>query len=327
MRLPAGSNRGQAININANSSLAPAAGQEDHAQNPRISGTPHKRHRRTKAELRELDDQLLEVVAEHAPCTVRQVYYRAVVAYLCPKTDAGYNLVQRRLLILRRAGELSYGTISDNLRTHYGRPRYRSLEDFGIAASRYLYAYDYWRDNDRNVQIWAESDSIAGTLTRTVVDKWGLRLHVARGFSSETYLYEAGEDIQDDGRPTFVYVLSDYDPSGVSLAEDIAAKLERFSGDVPVTVERIALSGEQVRLWQLPTHPLKSSDSRAARFQREHTGEACELEAVPPNLLRSLVSKSIEQHIPAEKIEAARRDEELQREALRALPAHFRGAR
>ena len=290
-----------------------------------ISGTPRKRRRRTRAELEALQSTLYYIVEEHRPCTVRQVFYLSVVADLCPKDDRGYQLVQRELLKLRRAGEVPYSWIADTVRTFYGRPRYSGLEDFAVEASRSLYHFDYWRDSTVNVELWVESDSIAGTLRATVIDEWGLRLHVARGFSSETFLYTAGQEIQEDRRETYVYVLSDFDPSGVSLAEDIADKLERFSGDVPVHVERIALSGHQVRAWGLPTHGLKATDGRAARFRREHGTEACELEAVPPNLLRKLVSMSIGKHVAPERIAAAKRDEQLQRDALRALPAFLGG--
>lgn len=296
--------------------------REDQPMN--LSGTPHKRKRRTKAELETLDAQLYRLVRENRPCTVRQIYYRAVVHYLCDKDDSGYNLIQRRLLTMRRAGVLPYGWIEDNARSFYGGGRFRNLEEFGLHASQHLYALDYWVNEPVNVEIWCESDSIAGTLRHTVTEEWGLRLYVARGFSSETYVYNAGEGIKDDNRETFIYILSDFDPSGVTLAEDIASKLIAFAYPVPVHVERIALSGEQVDAWKLPTHPLKKSDKRAKRFRLEHGHEACELEAVPPNDLRRLVSRSIAKHVDPRKIEAAKADEMRHREGLELLPEFFR---
>ena len=247
-----------------------------------------------------------------------------MVAYLCDKTDSGYNLIQRRLLAMRRNGELPYGWIEDNTRSFYGRKRYRDLEEFGMVAGRDLYALNYWADNPVSIEVWCESDSIAGTLRQSVIHEWGLRLHVARGFSSETYVYNAGEEIKSDGRKTFIYILSGFDPSGITLAEDIASKLTAFAGPVPVTVKRIALSGEQVARWRLPTHALKKSDKRAKNFRRIYGNEACELEAIAPGVLRKLVSSSIAQHIEPRRIEKAKEDELLQRQALRQLPAFFR---
>lgn len=288
-----------------------------------LSGTPHKRKRRTQAELETLDAHLYRLVRDNRPCTVRQIYYRAVVHYLCDKDERGYNLIQRRLLHLRRAGVLPYGWIEDNARMFYGGNRYSDPQQFMLDAARYSYHLDYWQNEPINVEIWCESDSIAGTLRHTVTQEWGLRLYVARGFSSETYVYNAGDAIKEDKRETFIYILSDFDPSGVTLAEDIAAKLAAFADPVPVHVERIALSGEQVERWDLPTHPLKKSDGRAKRFRLEHGHEACELEAVPPNDLRTLLSNSVARHVDPSKIEAAKREEKLQREVMASIPSYL----
>jgi hypothetical protein len=290
-----------------------------------LSGVPHKRKRRSKQELQTLDAHLIVLVQQNQPCTIRQIYYRAVVAGLCDKTESGYDLVQRRLLKLRRENFIPYGWIKDNLRSHYGSQRFTSLEEFGLHASKYLYSYDYWHENPVSVQVWCESDSIAGTLVDTVCNTYGLRLYVARGFSSETYLYEAAEEIKADGRETFIYLFSDFDPSGISLAETIQTKLEEFVSNVPIRVKRLALSREQVVDWNLPTHDLKKSDTRAKRFAKDYADFACELEAIPSTTLRQLVSNAISQHINPRRLEAAKEDEMMQREALAGLPEWFRG--
>jgi hypothetical protein len=289
-----------------------------------LTGTPHKKKRRSKAELAHLDERLYELARDNAPCSVRQIYYRALVAYLCEKGDPGYNLIQRRVLHLRREGLLPYSWIRDNTRTYYGRRRYANLEEFGDHASSSLFYLDYWRYEPVSVEVWCESDSIAGTLVNTVIDEWGLRLYVARGFSSETFLHETALELKEAGKPAFIYVLSDFDPSGVSLADNISEKLSAFASPLPVTVQRIALNAQQVRDWQLPTHPLRKSDTRAARFRKEHGHAACELEAVPPNQLRGLVSDAVSEHIAPWRLAAAKQSEVLQREALQQLPEFMR---
>jgi hypothetical protein len=42
-----------------------------------------------------------------------------------------------------------------------------------------------------------------------VIEEFGLDLYVTKGQPSVSYLYDAAEDIALDGRPTYVYVLSD----------------------------------------------------------------------------------------------------------------------
>ena len=56
--------------------------------------TQRPRRRSTQAEYRAFFDALVEIVAEITPCTVRQVYYQAVVRDLIEKTEAQYDRVQ-----------------------------------------------------------------------------------------------------------------------------------------------------------------------------------------------------------------------------------------
>jgi hypothetical protein len=63
---------------------------------------PVKRHRATQAEMAERRAVLIDIIAKDGPMSVRQAYYRAVVAGLVPKTNAGYQRVQRDVLELRR---------------------------------------------------------------------------------------------------------------------------------------------------------------------------------------------------------------------------------
>jgi hypothetical protein len=61
--------------------------------------SPIKRARRTKAEVAELRAGLYAIVAADHPMTVRQVFYRAVVAGLIGKTEAEcQNVVGRKEL-------------------------------------------------------------------------------------------------------------------------------------------------------------------------------------------------------------------------------------
>jgi len=74
--------------------------------------SPIKRSRRTKAEIEALDAALIDVVAEFAPATVRQVFYQAVNRGLVPKDETkGYRVVQRRLVALRELGDIPHGVI------------------------------------------------------------------------------------------------------------------------------------------------------------------------------------------------------------------------
>lgn len=66
-----------------------------------------KRDRRTKERMQMLDRQILDVLREDHPQSIRHVYYRMTnprLAEPVPKTDQGYKQVQARCTVLRRNG-------------------------------------------------------------------------------------------------------------------------------------------------------------------------------------------------------------------------------
>ncbi len=191
-----------------------------------VYGTsPVKRTRRTEAEAEALDAALVEIVEQFRPVTVRQAFYQAVNRGLVPKSETkGYRIVQRRLVALRGSGEVPYGFIVDGTRYVHGHRRYYDLDEFTTYAAG-LYRKDYWATAEVNVEVWLEKDALKGVLVPTVVNECGLGLHVTRGFASITYLQEAAEQIEADSRPTYVYVLTDFDPSGISIAEKVEEEL------------------------------------------------------------------------------------------------------
>jgi hypothetical protein len=279
--------------------------------------SPIKRSRRTKSELEKLDQSLAEIVAEIEPATVRQVFYQAVVYGLVPKDEArGYKLVQRRLVKLRETGEVPYSLITDNVRIVWGHNRYGGPEDYARVAAEF-YRRDYWAESPVNVEVWLEKDALAGVLVPTVVEECGLDLHVTRGYASVSYLQSAADFIRRDGRPTYVYLLTDFDPSGLGIAETVATELMRRSRPVEVHVDRLAVNREQIDHYRLPTRPTKSTDSRARKFVQEHGTGSVELDAIQPATLRSLVRNSIERHMDPERLRVLKLAEEQERDLLR----------
>lgn len=266
------------------------------------SATKSPRTRRTKVELERLDEQLYHIVSEQQPMTVRGAFYQAEWRGLVPKDEKGYKVVKRRLLALRRAKVVPYSWITDGTRIVQGYDRWNGLADFAKQAALF-YRRDLWARSPVRVEIWIEKDALSGVIHPIVVRDWGLDLYVARGFSSETYLHNAGEQIANDGRPTHVYVMGDFDPSGQCAAAKIMEVLPRFAGDVEVHVEQLALTFDQVNRWELPKRGVKMSDSRAKKFVQKYGPISVELDAIPPNQLRSMVAEAIARHADQKAIE------------------------
>ena len=121
-----------------------------------------RRSRRTRAQIEALDAELVGIVDDFRPATVRQVFYQAVNRGLVPKSETkGYRVVQRRLVVLRESGEIPYGWIVDGTRYVTGHNRYRDLEQFTEYAAG-LYRKDYWDAADVNVEIWLEKEALKG---------------------------------------------------------------------------------------------------------------------------------------------------------------------
>ena len=280
--------------------------------------SPVKRNRRTNSELAELDTAITTAVATETPVTVRGVFYRVVSAGAVEKTEKGYSAVQRRLLHLRRTGEVPYSAITDGTRLRLKPESWDDIEQMlENAASSYRRAL--WNDQNVEVIIISEKDAISGVIY-PVTAAFDVELCITRGYSSETFTHSIAQTvIQNDShaKTTFVYQLGDHDPSGVDAWRSFGERVRDFARrrdgrDAAVEFERIAVTAAQIALWNLPTRPTKGSDSRAAKF----VGESVEVDAIPATTLRQLVRDRIEQHIDTEALRLTRIAEQSERDVL-----------
>lgn len=174
------------------------------------------------------------------------------------------------------------------------------------------YRKSIWRDEECRVQIWIEKDALSSVVL-PVTDEYDVPLYPARGYSSITFLHDAALDIAALDVPVYIYHFGDFDPSGVNAAECIEDDLRELAPDAEVHFERVAVTEEQIRRWRLPTRPTKQSDKRAAQFG---SSVSVELDAIPPNILRDLVRRVIERHMPRRRLLKLRREETRERDQI-----------
>lgn len=275
--------------------------------------SPVKRHRRTNAEIDTIKQAIIRIAEADHPMTLRGLFYRLVSEGVIDKQEREYKSTGRYLLELRREGLLPYQYIADATRWMRKGASFDNLES-ALHNTAAAYRRALWNDQAAYVEVWCEKDTLAGVLLEET-SPYDVPLMVVRGFASETYLHEAAEQIGDTGKPTYLYVLTDLDPSGLSIATTIETRIRGFIPEADVTVERIAVTLAQVRLWNLPTRPTKTTDSRAKGF----AGESVELDAIPPAMLRALVREAIEQHIDRDQLDRTKHTEALERETLYEL--------
>jgi hypothetical protein len=270
---------------------------------------------------------LIAYAQEHGPVSVRGLYYQAEVASIpgIDKTDSGYDKVQRQVLLLRRAGRLAYQHISDATRWMRKPTTYASKED-ALRDLGLSYRKSLWNDLDTYIEIWFEKDALAGVIYSVTVE-YDVPLMVARGYSSETFAFESVAQRGNDPRDYHIYYFGDFDRSGQDAARALQEKLERFAATLPqcrcrVFFHLMAVTQEQITALHLPTRPHKRNTAADRAWPHDF---ACELDAVPPDLLRALVRDCIEQHLPRHQLEIKKVVEESEREWLNTL-AEIEGA-
>jgi hypothetical protein len=257
------------------------------------------------------------IVQAMHPMTVRQVFYQASIHGLVDKTEAGYAKVQTDLALLRRAGDMPYGWLADNTRWQRKPFSHDSIADALHDTAR-LYRKSLWANADSYVEVWLEKDALAGVVY-PATDLYDVPLMVARGYASLSFLHSAAEFIAGLRVPTHIYHLGDYDPSGLDAGRKIDETLRELAPKAEIHFERLAVTPAQIRAWDLPTRPTKTTDSRARGFGPI----SVELDAIKPATLRALVDEAIEQHLPRHELRVLKAAEESERLVLHRLVARI----
>ncbi len=264
-------------------------------------------------------DRLVELAEQSQPATVRHLYYIAETEGLVVKSEKGCRRVQNDLLLLRRGKRVPYDWISDNTRWMRKSSSYRGIDHF-LNLTLKTYRRALWADMPVRVEIWCEKDALAGVIMEET-DPYDVPLLVARGCSSETYLYETAQAIAAHDKPTYIYHFGDRDPTGLVAAAHIERTLRHFAPGAEIHFERAAVTEAQIAEWKLPTRPTKRKGNRHAKG---FVGDSCELEAIPPLKLREIVRAKIEQHIDVEQFRVVKAAEESEREALTMFARSWR---
>ena len=277
-----------------------------------------KRTRRTNAEMEAIRAAIFSELEETHPQTVRHVFYRMTALDVVPKQEKlGYQTVKIQLLNMRKNGRVPWQWIADATRWQRKPTSYGSLEE-ALKRTAEFYRRDIWRQAEHYVEVWCESDSIAGIIME-VTAEYDVPLMVSRGFSSATYLWEAARSIATVGKPVYLYYFGDWDPSGKIIPKVIERELRRHAPNAEIHFERIAIAPEQIQNLGLPTKPPKTST-----HSKGFKGGTVEIEAMPVPVLLDLVRDCIEQHIDQRQRDVLKVAEESERGILAGMLGELR---
>ncbi len=264
-----------------------------------LSTAYDKTKRRTKAQVAQLDRQILAALESDHPQSIRHLFYLMTAPRLpepVEKSDPGYRQVQYRVTELRRAGRLPYDWIVDATRRGYFVNTYRNAADF-IRQMAAGYRGHLWADAGVYCEVWCESRSIASVIQADCEDL-AVSLYPAAGFSSLTLIYEAAMLINQEtqgGIPAVIFYIGDLDPAGVLIDQSAEKGLrEHLRKDVHLEFIRLGITAEQVEQYGLPEKPRKAADKRSM-----HIRTAVEAEAMPAHILRGILREAVEALLPA----------------------------
>jgi hypothetical protein len=179
-----------------------------------------------------------------------------------------------------------------------------------------LGGFDEFRLQPYHLEVWCEKSTMNDVL-RPICQKYKANLVTGEGELSITACHELAQRIEQVGKPTRIFYLSDFDPAGKSMPQAVARKLEWMLADrginQDVRVEPLVLTHEQVRAYDLPRKFIKESELRKDSFEDAHGEGAVELdalEALHEGVLADILRDALDEfynHDARREMEGARR--------------------
>lgn len=298
---------------------------------PKITASPKKRNRgyiegyKPSTSTRDLLEQAQAVLDEYRdywPLTCRQIFYRMVGAHGYDKTEAAYGRLCHHLANARRGKLIPFDAIRDDGVTTWTMDHFDDRDDF-LRHVRQLgegYTRNKLAGQDVHIEVWCEAAGMLPQLYR-VAEPFSVPVYSSGGFDSLTAKKRLADRICAIEKRAIILHLGDFDPSGVSIFDSVAQDVEAFvmadrpHGLVTVEFERVALVEGQVRTFDLPTAPAKASDSRSKSW----TGGTCQLEALPPDQIATILREAIERRIDWDQLGDDQQAEEHDRMMISGL--------
>lgn len=166
---------------------------------------------------------------------------------------------------------------------------------------------------DYHVEIWAEKTTMNDVLL-PLCRECDVNLVTGLGEMSITAVVDVIGRVRDAERPGRILYISDYDPAGLGMPISVSRKIEYLLTDLGSAsnfrLHPVVLTSDQVKQYDLPRIPVKSTDRRKAHWERDHGRGQVELdalEALHSGELERIVREAIYQYYDPDLVENARR--------------------
>jgi hypothetical protein len=282
----------------------------------RVRGlAPWRPQRKTRVRL---DDVLnvLAVYANQLPLSLRQVFYVLVGRHGYDKTEQAYSRLGELINRARRAGYISWDAIRDDGTVAITASGFYDPQDFWTTIRGWAERYQriLTEGQPRLVELWVEAGGMVPQVQR-IADEYGVAVYSGGGFDSTTAKYEAARRFCDQDIETLVLHIGDYDPSGCAIIDSAASDVMAMCRDLTypgiVEFERLAVTPAQIDAHGLPTAPPKADDRRGERM-----AFTVQAEALPPDVLATIVREGIERHLDLDVLAELRQAGETERTTI-----------
>lgn len=261
---------------------------------------------------------MMEYADEGLSLTLRQLYYQFVSRNFIPNEEREYNRLGRIVSKGRRAGYLPWGVIKDQERNLRYLPNYTGPDDI-ISQSASRFHVDLWKGQRCRPEILVEKKALQD-IVKAPANDLDVDYAACKGYLSDTFVRQMAQRhrryMNEKQQPVVIH-LGDHDPSGINMTEDIREKLAMYGA--VTKVDRVALNMEQINEHDPPPQPAKVSDSRYEEYAKQYGTESWELDALPPDLLDSVIRSAVKKYREDEKWNQRKELEKEGRRELRVL--------
>lgn len=273
--------------------------------------------RKFKSEALDIIEKANQIIEDYQAqgyrLTLRQCYYQFVSKNWLTNTERSYKRLGNIISDGRLAGLVDWSAIEDRVRVPRENGEWRDIESL-VESAISAYRLPRWKGQDNYVELWVEKDALAGVL-QPLASEYHVTMMVNRGYSSQSAMYEAANRFINNAKDrNFLLYLGDHDPSGEDMVRDVQDRLNTFGADVEV--KKIALTRDQVDEYEPPPNPAKMSDSRAQAYVAIHGAESWEVDALPPDVLSTLIREEILALVDMDLMDEIKNREQLDKMAL-----------
>lgn len=282
-------------------------------------------------------DQANEIIDEYRAqgfdLTLRQLYYQFVARDIIPNKQTEYKRLGDIINNGRLNGLIDWDAITDRTR-HLRKHSFWTNPRNMIDSAAYSYRLDKWANQENRVEAWIEKDALVGVISE-VCDDLEVPYFSCRGYVSQSEMWAAAQRIQRAyqkwGQETIVLHLGDHDPSGIDMTRDITDRIQMFLNAEELghifEIKRLALNMQQIKDFNPPPNPAKTTDSRYASYIEKYGSESWELDALEPRTMAELIQANVYVYRDIAKWEEMVRQEEEVKELIYTIGKRFEDVR